>query len=132
MAARQSTSKRASRRDRRRYRASQGSTRRAHPEPGRRADRPDADPADSQREFLRDLIRSLNRIMSVVIVATHALEHQNADSDANVADILRTYAGNKLYIEIENAEAVLAKLDRARGTVERGASMQESAPVRRM
>lgn len=112
MAARQSTSKRASRRDRHRSKAPQGPTRRAQPQPGRRADRPEADPAHSQCEFLRDLIRSLNRIMSVVIVATHALEHQNADSDANIADILRTYAGNKLYIEIENAETVLAKLDR--------------------
>lgn len=113
MAARQSTSKRASRRDRRRSQAPQGSTRRMQPQPGRRADRPEASSSDSQREFLRDLIRGLNRIMSVVIVATQALEHQNADSDANVADILRTYAGNKLYIEIENAETVLARLDRA-------------------
>jgi len=64
-------------------------------------------------EYLRGLIRNLQRIMSVVIVSVAALEHQNADVDSDVAHVLRSYAGNKLYGEIESAGKLLKALERA-------------------
>ncbi|MGH8311409.1 MAG: hypothetical protein ACRETX_16650, partial [Steroidobacteraceae bacterium] len=71
-----------------------------------------ADGTEPLREYLRDLARNLHRIMSVVIVAVEALEGQNCDCDAHVAQILRSYAGNKLDIEIEASQKLLANLER--------------------
>ncbi|MGH7427858.1 MAG: hypothetical protein ACREJ4_05820 [Candidatus Methylomirabilaceae bacterium] len=51
--------------------------------------------------------------MSVVIVAVEALIAQNADSDSDVARVLRSYAGNKLDIEIDSIESLLRRLGAA-------------------
>lgn len=64
-------------------------------------------------EYLRGLIVTLQRIMDVVIVSVAALQHQNADLDSEVARVLRSYAGNKLYLEIESATKLLRELERS-------------------
>lgn len=46
-------------------------------------------------------VRELRLVMSVLTVAIAALRRQNADCDADIADVLERYASDRLDIEIE-------------------------------
>lgn len=64
---------------------------------------PPPSPAES-RKPLQDSIRQLRLAQSVITVAIAALRRQNADNDADVADVLERYASDRLDIEIEKLE----------------------------
>ena len=87
------------------------------PGPGGTSGEPASDPAAQERErmidFLHWHIMRLKLTMHVVYVAVAALQNQNADSDVEVAHVLQRYAGDKLCVEIENAEKLEKALKRA-------------------
>lgn len=58
----------------------------------------------SPGEQLRDLIRQLRLAQSVITVAIAALRRQNADYDADVADVLERYVSDRLDMEVEKLE----------------------------
>lgn len=69
---------------------------------------------DETYELLRVSLRKLRLTMSVITTAIGALRHQNADSDEDVANVLERCASDRLDIEIEKIQALLARLDRLR------------------
>ena len=77
---------------------------------------PAPDAAAKEHERLLDAFRThilhLERIMDVVEVSVMALFHQHADQDVEVARVLRSYASNKLCLEIEAANKLLKSLKR--------------------
>jgi hypothetical protein len=48
-----------------------------------------------------DCVRELRLVMSVITVAIAALRRQNADCDAEIADVLERFASDRLDVEIE-------------------------------
>ncbi len=56
---------------------------------------------------LRDTIRELRLALSVLTVAVAALRKQNADNDADVAEVLERYASDRLDMQIEKLRALL-------------------------
>lgn len=61
-------------------------------------------------ELLSDSISDLRLALSVITVAIAALRRQNADNDADVADVLERYASDRLDIQIEKLEKFTAIL----------------------
>lgn len=57
---------------------------------------------------LSELLRSLEQIESVLSVAAAALRHQNCEKDVDVARVLQRDAGDRLSVEIEKIEILLA------------------------
>jgi hypothetical protein len=84
--------------------------------PGGTSGNPALDAAAKEHERLLDSFRlhilHLERIMDVVEVSVMALFHQHADQDVEVARVLRSYASNKLCLEIEAANKLLKSLKR--------------------
>jgi hypothetical protein len=48
-----------------------------------------------------DCVRELRLVMSVLTVAIAALRRQNADCDAEIAEVLERFASDRLDVEIE-------------------------------
>lgn len=70
-------------------------------------------PSPIEQAALRDTIRQLRLTLSVLTVAIGALRRQNADNDADVAEVLERFASDRLDIQIERLEALLAGVVRA-------------------
>lgn len=56
---------------------------------------------------LRETIRELRLALSVLTVSVAALRRQNADNDADVAEVLERYASDRLDMQIEKLRALL-------------------------
>ncbi len=56
---------------------------------------------------LRETIRELRLALSVLTVSVAALRKQNADNDADVAEVLERYASDRLDMQIEKLSALL-------------------------
>lgn len=67
----------------------------------------------AEADSLGDAIRQLRLALSVVTVAIAALRKQNADNDADVAEVLERYASDCLDMQIERLEALLVAVTRA-------------------
>lgn len=65
---------------------------------------------DEAHDLLRVSLRHLRLTMSVITVAVGALRQQNADCDQDIAQVLERCASDRLDIEIEKIEALLARL----------------------
>lgn len=64
---------------------------------------------DDVREYLDDLVRTLQLMMCVVIASTKALREQNADADADIALVLQHYCSDQLDVAIDKARALLGR-----------------------
>ena len=69
------------------------------------------------RVELEEVIRALRQLQSTLAVAVGALRHQNADIDADIANLLQRSVGNTLQEQIEKLEALGRRLPvtRSRG-----------------
>lgn len=65
---------------------------------------------DETHDLLRVSLRRLRLTMSVITVAVGALRQQNADYDEDIAQVLERCASDRLDIEIEKIEALVARL----------------------
>lgn len=74
-------------------------------------------PPDSKADFLRadlfDLLRKLQLTLTVVMAAVRALEHQAAEQDEDIAQLLKRYVCDALGVEIEKWEAIMRAQRRA-------------------
>ncbi len=68
------------------------------------------------RTRLGELLRALEQIESVLSVAAAALRHQNCEKDVDVARVLQRDAGDRLSVEIEKIEALLATFNTGSST----------------
>ena len=62
------------------------------------------------REELKDVIASLRGLQSTIAVAVGALRHQNADIDADIANLLQRSVGAPLEDCAARLEALLSHL----------------------
>ncbi len=62
------------------------------------------------RGELQEIIDSLKALPSVLAVAISALREQNADLDADVANLLQRTVSHPLQDQIQNLEALLSRL----------------------
>jgi hypothetical protein len=67
------------------------------------------------RAELEDVIRQLRQFQSTVAVAVGALRHQNADIDADIANLLQRSVSNSLESQIEKLQALRRRLGARRG-----------------
>jgi hypothetical protein len=76
----------------------------------------DNDSAQEHRldEQLGDLGRHLRVCYALIVVCIEALQHQNAEHDADVALVLQQAVGNRLGEQIERAAGLAARLKRSR------------------
>lgn len=65
------------------------------------------------REELRDVVMALRGLQSTVAVAVGALRHQNADIDADIANLLQRSVGGPLEDCAQRLEAIAARLPRS-------------------
>lgn len=59
--------------------------------------------------MLQDAIGELRLTISVLAVAIGALRRQNADHDADVAEVLERYASDRLDMQLEKLQGLLEK-----------------------
>ena len=61
---------------------------------------------------LQEVVAQLRQLQSVLAVAVGALHEQNADIDADIANLLRHSVGNPLHEQVARLEAILKRLPR--------------------
>ena len=66
------------------------------------------------RVELQTVIGNLRQLQSTLAVAVGALRHQNADIDADIANLLQRSVGDTLQEQIELLEAIVRRLPAAR------------------
>jgi hypothetical protein len=64
------------------------------------------------RDELRDVITALRGLQSTLAVAVGALRHQNADIDADIANLLQRSVGSPLEDCAQRLEAIATRLPR--------------------
>jgi hypothetical protein len=66
------------------------------------------------RVELQAVIEHLRQLQSTLAVAVGALRHQNADIDADIANLLQRSIGDTLQEQIQALEAIVRRLPAAR------------------
>jgi hypothetical protein len=64
------------------------------------------------RAELQDVIAGLRALQSTLAVAIGALRHQNADIDADIANLLQRSVSNPLEGHVQKLEVMLSRLPR--------------------
>jgi hypothetical protein len=67
------------------------------------------------RAELQEVIARLKGLQSTIAVAVGALRHQNADIDADIANLLQHSVGDTLAAQVQKLEALLSRLPRSSG-----------------
>jgi hypothetical protein len=62
------------------------------------------------RAELQEVIARLKGLQSTLTVAVSALRHQNADIDADIANLLQRSVGDPLQQQVEKLETLLTRL----------------------
>jgi hypothetical protein len=62
------------------------------------------------RTELQEVVGNLRQLQSVLAVAVGALRQQNADIDADIANLLQRSVGDTLQQQVEKLESVLRRL----------------------